>query len=136
MWRCERCGREFAKKNQSHSCGISVENVEMYIAAQPEAIQPILIQVRAAIKEILPDVEERISWQMPTYWKNQNIIHFAAHKNHFGLHVGARAIEAFSESLEAYKTSKGAIQFPYNAPIPIPLIQAIAKWCYETVNPH
>ena len=67
MWHCERCGREFAKINQSHSCGISVEDVEAYIAAQPEAVQPILSQVRAAIKEILPDVEERISRQMPTY---------------------------------------------------------------------
>jgi len=31
---------------------------------------------------------------------------------------------------------KGAVQIPYNKPLPLDLIKDIAKWCYETENHH
>jgi uncharacterized protein YdhG (YjbR/CyaY superfamily) len=68
--------------------------------------------------------------------EKQNIIHFSAHKNHLGLYPGPEAIEHFSEQLVEYKSSKGAVQFPYNKPIPYELIAEIAKWCYKTGNHH
>ena len=40
----------------------------------------------------------------------------------------------FEERLKEYKTSKGAIQFPYNKPLPAELIAEIAKWCNDTGN--
>ena len=56
--------------------------VDEYIEAQPEEIQSVLILVRKTISAALPDAQERFSWQMPTYWKNHNLIHFAAQKKH------------------------------------------------------
>lgn len=35
----------------------------------------------------------------------------------------------FADKLKEYKTSKGAIQFPYDKPLPLELIGEIAKWC-------
>ena len=105
-------------------------------AEQPEDIQPLLNQVRDTLRNALPNAEERISWKMPTYWCKNNIIHFAAFKNHIGLYPGDKAVEHFSEKLTVYKTSKGAIQFPYNKPLPLQLITEIAKWCYDTGNHH
>ncbi len=47
---------------------------------------------------------------------------------------GPEAVEAFSQRLKEYKTSKGTIQLPYSKPVPVELISDIARWCYETGN--
>lgn len=73
---------------------------------------------------------------MPTFWKKQNIIHFAAFKNHIGIYPGAEAVVHFADRLTDYKNSKGAIQFPLQKPLPLDLIAEIAKWCYNTGNHH
>jgi len=124
----------FSKINQRHTCGELPKTVAEYIAAQPEEIQPLLEQVRHAIRAALPGAEERISWRMPTYWQRHNIIHFAAAQKHIGLYPGDKAIEHFQEKLAGYKTSKGAIQFRYDKPLPLQLIAEIAQWCYDTGN--
>jgi uncharacterized protein YdhG (YjbR/CyaY superfamily) len=136
MWQCPKCKREFKNTNQEHFCGETPETIDAYIAAQPESVQPLLKQVRNTLRAVLPEAEERISWRMPTYWRRQNIIHFAAFKKHIGLYPGERAMAHFSERLADYKTSKGAAQFPYDKPLPLPLIAEIAKWCYDIENHH
>lgn len=136
MWQCLKCGREFKKQNQDHFCGEPPKTIDAYIAAQPESVQPLLNQVRDTLCAVLPEAEERISWRMPTYWRKHNIIHFAAFKNHMGLYPGDKAMEHFADRLTEYKTSKGAVQLPYNKPLPLKLIAEIAKWCYETGNHH
>jgi uncharacterized protein YdhG (YjbR/CyaY superfamily) len=112
------------------------QSIDTYIAAQSEDVQPLLNAVRYAIREVLPEAQERISWKMPTFWHKQNIIHFAAYKKHIGIYPGDKAIVHFQDRLKAYKTSKGAVQFPYEKPIPLELIGEIALWCYETGNHH
>jgi uncharacterized protein YdhG (YjbR/CyaY superfamily) len=107
------------------------KTIDEYIASQADSVQPFLNQVRKTIRAVLPEAEERISWRMPTYWKKHNIIHFAAFKNHIGVYPGEKAMEHFAERLAEYKTSKGAVQFPYSKPLPLELIADIAKWSYE-----
>ena len=73
---------------------------------------------------------------MPTYWKDHNIIHFAAQKKHIGLYPGPEAVAYFSEKLDhaGLKYSKGSIQIPYSDELPLDLIAEIAEWCWETGN--
>ena len=134
MWQCPKCNRQFMNKNQNHFCSETVNAIDDYIIGQAEDIQPYLCQIRETLRAALPDAEERISWKMPTYWYKHNIIHFAAHSKHIGLYPGVNAIVYFADKLKGYKTSKGAIQLPYNRPLPLELITEIAKWCYETGN--
>ena len=134
MWKCPKCGRTFKKQGQSHYCGKAPETIEEYIAAQPEEVQPYLTELRNALRAALPEAEERISWSMPTYWKNHNIIHFAEFKNHAGLYPGPEAVLEFAERLTEYRTSKGTIQLPYSRPVPAELVSDIARWCLETGN--
>lgn len=136
MWLCPKCGCKFKNQKQDHICSEPPKTIDTYIAGQSESVQPLLNKVRDAIRAVLPDAQERISWSMPTYWKKQNIIHFAACKKHIGLYPGNKAIENFRDCLTEYKTSKGAVQFPYDKPLPLDLIKEIAKWCYETGNHH
>ena len=129
MWKCPKCGRTFKKSNQGHFCGEAPKTIEEYIQRQPEQTRPYLYRINKTIKSVMPDAVEKISWSMPTYWKNHNLIQFAAFKKHIGLYPGVKAVEAFERKLKEYKTSKGAIQFLYDKPLPLELIGEIAKWC-------
>jgi uncharacterized protein YdhG (YjbR/CyaY superfamily) len=134
MWQCPKCSKEFKNTNQNHYC-VKPETVDDYIAAQPSEIQAILEKVRNTIQNIAPDAKEKISWQMPTYWQGENLIHFSAQKNHLSLHPGALEQIPFPERLAGYKTTKSVIQFPYDKPIDYELIADITRWrisCIET----
>jgi uncharacterized protein YdhG (YjbR/CyaY superfamily) len=107
-------------------------DVDEYIDAQPQSVRQILRRVRETIRAAMPeDAVEKISWQMPTFWRGQNLIHFAAQKNHLGVYPGAKAMEHFAPRLTGYKTSKGAVQFPYRTfgEDRLALISEIAAWC-------
>ena len=136
MWKCPKCGRTFKNENQSHYCGKAPETVGEYILAQDEAIRGHLESVRNVLRASLPDAVEKISWCMPTYWKGQNIIHFAASKKHIGLYPGPEAVTYFAEKLDqaGCKYSKGSIQIPYSDDLPLDLIAEIADWCRKTGN--
>ena len=129
MWKCPKCGRTFKNTNQDHYCGKAPVTNGEYIERQPEEVQPYLQQMNQAIKAAIPDTKEKISWSMPTYWKKHNLIQFAAFKKHIGLYPGPEAVAVFADRLTEYKTSKGAIQFPYSEPLPLELIAEITKWC-------
>lgn len=128
-WICPKCGREFSRTGQPHFCG-KPQTVDEYIASQDEKLQPRLKEVRAILREALPDAEERMSWSMPTYWKGRNLIHFAASKKHLGIYPGGEATTVFAEELRQYDVSKGTIRIPYEQPLPEQLIRKIAVWCY------
>ena len=104
--------------------------VDEYIAAQPENRQPILTAVRETIKDALPDAQEKISYQMPTFWHRHNLIHFAAIKNHLGIYPGDGGVNAFKQEIEqrGLKYSKGTIQFSFDK-VDLELIGRIAQWC-------
>lgn len=90
MWTCPRCKKQLSKEDQQHFC-VKPESIDAYIAMQDDTVRPRLETVRIAIREAIPHAEERISWSMPTFWKGQNIIHFAAAKKHIGLYPGGRS---------------------------------------------
>lgn len=128
-WKCPNCGRVFSRKDQSHYCG-KPKTVDEYIASQEEDVRSKLEEVRAIIREAIPDAEERISWSMPTYWKGRNLIHFAASKKHIGIYPGGEATTVFAEELAEIDVSKGTIRLPFDRELPAELIAKIAKWCY------
>lgn len=102
--------------------------MDAYIAQYPPEIQEKLNELRKVIQESAPEATEKISWQMPTFYLHGNLIHFAVQKAHIGIYPGASGIERFAEELSAYKTSKGAAQFPFNKPIPFDLVRQIVAF--------
>jgi uncharacterized protein YdhG (YjbR/CyaY superfamily) len=104
-------------------------SIDEYIATFPDQVQRILVELRTAIKAAAPEAEEKISYQMPTFVLNgSNLIHFAAFKNHIGFYPTPSGIEAFKDELSVYKSSKGAVQFPIDQPMPFELITKIVKY--------
>ena len=99
------------------------ENIDAYIAEFDQEVQRKLKEIRRVIAEAAPKATEKISYQMPTFWLNGNLVHFAAFKNHIGFYPTPKAIEDFAEELSKYKTAKGSIQFPINEEPPYELIR-------------
>lgn len=108
--------------------GSKPETIDDYISQFPSGIQEILQKLRLVIKEAAPDAEERMSWQMPTFYLNGNLVHFAAQKNHVGFYPAPSGIEAFKDQLSGYKGAKGSVQFPYANPVPYELVKEIVKF--------
>lgn len=106
---------------------IQARNIDEYISAFPTEVQELLHQVRDAVRKAAPKAQETISYFMPTFKFNGTLVHFAGYKNHIGFYPGPSGIDAFRNELSKYKTSKGAVQFPLDQPLPLPLISKIVK---------
>ena len=111
---------------ESHKTGFN--SIDEYIATFPADIQKLLQEVRTTIKAAAPEAEEKISYQMPTFFLNGNLVHFAAFKNHIGFYPAPTGMEAFAQDLAQYKGAKGSVQFPLNKPMPLDLITRIVKY--------
>ena len=98
--------------------------VDEYIAQYPRQVQEILIKIRAVVKEIAPDAEEKISYQMPGYFLNGGLVWFSANKRHIGLYPRTAGMEGL---VAAYKGTKGSVHFPLDQPIPYDLIGSIVR---------
>jgi len=133
MWKCPKCKREFKNINQDHYCS-KIETIDQYISEQSEEVQSILNKVRDTIRAAAPEATEKISWQMPTFWQNENLIHFAAFKKHISIFPGGEATTVFADKLTEYKTAKGTIQLPLSKPIPYDLIEEITHWRVAVVK--
>ena len=107
---------------------IKFNTIDEYIAHFPPNIQQILEELRANIKQSAPQAKEVISYNMPAYKQYGVLVWFAAYKSHIGFYPSASPIVVFKSELLHYKTSKGAIQFPINSPLPTKLIQDIVAY--------
>jgi uncharacterized protein YdhG (YjbR/CyaY superfamily) len=104
------------------------KDINEYINNFPNEVQEKLQEIRKFIHNCVPEAKEAISWGMPTFKLNGNLIHFAAFKKHIGLYPGASPIIEFKKELANYKTSKGAIQLPLDKPTPFDLIKKIVEF--------
>jgi uncharacterized protein YdhG (YjbR/CyaY superfamily) len=101
------------------------KTINEYIQTFPVEIQIILGKLRQTIRKAAPEALEAISYQMPAFKLNGNMVYFAAFKKHIGFFPTPSGVEAFKKELASYVTSKGTIQFPLNKPIPYDLVEKI-----------
>src|SRR5665647_153219 len=104
------------------------KTIDEYIAAFPKNIQSILEEMRQTIRNSAPKAEEAISYQMPTFKLNGNLVYFAAFKKHIGFYPTSSGVEAFKRELAPYEVSKGTIRFPLDRPLPLKLVSRIVKF--------
>jgi len=103
-------------------------SIDEYIAQFPEDVQKKLKELRKVIKASAPDAEERISYQMPAFKSNGNLVYFAAYEKHIGFYPTSSGIKAFEHELSVYEVSKGTVRFPIDKPLPMELISKIVKF--------
>jgi len=108
--------------------GTKFKTVEEYFSTLPPDVRDILEDLRKTIKQAAPKAEEEISYNMPAIRQGKVLVYYAAHKGHIGFYPTSSPMVAFKDELAAFKTSKGAIQFPIDKPIPKKLVKDIVKY--------
>ena len=103
-------------------------DIDDYIARHSKEDQRLLRQMRATIRKAAPEAAEKISYGIPTFHLNRNLVHFAAFPHHIGFYPTSSGIAAFKQQLEPYKWSKGAVQFPKDEPLPLALVTKIVQF--------
>ena len=106
------------------------KSVDEYLGSQPEAARAVLEHVRRTIRKAVPEAQEVISYQIPAYkLRGRTVLYFAGWKEHYSLYpAGPQLVEAFKDELAPYEVSKGTIRFPLSQPVPVELIERLAKF--------
>ncbi len=102
------------------------KSVDAYLKAAPDAARPKLAQLRKLMKSAMPRAEEGIGYGMPSYKQDGARLYFAAFKTHIGFFPGA-IVQDFKHELAGYKTSKGTVQLPLDAPLPMALLKKLIR---------
>ncbi|HMR93044.1 MAG TPA: DUF1801 domain-containing protein [Chitinophagaceae bacterium] len=116
------------KKRPSPYGPVKFETIDQYHAHFPANVQQALDSIRKAIRQAAPKATEVISYNMPAFKQNKNLVYYAANKAHIGFYPTPSPIKAFKEDLEKYHTSKGAIQFPLDRPMPLALVKKMVRF--------
>lgn len=111
-----------------------MESIDQYIQQFPDDIREKLTKLRNVILKAAPEATEKISYKMPAFHWKENLIYFAAYKNHIGIYPTSKPIVHFKEELKNYKSSKGAFQIPLNQEIPKDLIEKIVTFRIESIK--
>ena len=104
------------------------KNIDEYLDRFPKEVQQLLEKMRGTIRHAAPTAKEAISYGIPTFKLNGNLVHFAAFKSHIGFYPTPSAITAFKKELSAYKGAKGSVQFPFDRPLPLRLVTRMVKF--------
>lgn len=111
-----------------------ITSIDHYFSAFEGIQLEKLMQIRTLLKVILPNAKECISYGIPTFKQEKNIVHFAAFNNHIGFYPGAKAVEIFKDELTNFKTSKGTIQFNLHDDLPTELIKKITLFNLNLIS--
>ena len=98
-------------------------DVDAYIASAPEAVQPMLRELRALIKAAAPEASERISYGMPDYEDHGPVANFAGYKNHVGLYGVIHEDSVIDDEAKQYLENRSTLRFPAGRPLPAALIK-------------
>ena len=109
----------------------TARSIDEYIAEFPPGTRKVLEGLRALIKATAPGATEKISYAIPTFHLNGNLVHFAGYEKHIGFYPGASGIQAFTDDLKPYKSAKGSVQFPLDQPLPTDLIRRMVEFRVE-----
>lgn len=109
----------------------AIKTTDEYIAGFPKEVQLVLQKMRAIIKKAAPKATETISYGIPTFVLDGNLVHFGGYKNHIGFYPAPNGIEAFKKELSKYEGSKGTVKFALDKPLPSGLITQIVKYRIE-----
>ena len=104
------------------------KTIDEYSGTFPPEVQKILQEMRTVIRSAAPQAQEKISYGIPTFFLEGNLVHFAGYKKHIGFYPAPSGITAFSEQLSVYESAKGSVKFPLDKPMPWDLVREITAF--------
>jgi uncharacterized protein YdhG (YjbR/CyaY superfamily) len=104
--------------------------IDDYLAAVPPDQRAALEGIRKTIRAAVPRAEECISYGVPALRVDGKVlVGFGAAARHCTFFPMSGTITAaHAAELSKYETSKGAIRFPAEHPLPASLVRKIVRW--------
>jgi uncharacterized protein YdhG (YjbR/CyaY superfamily) len=104
--------------------------IDEYLAGLPRGQRVALEGIRKAVRAAVPGGEECISYGVPAFRVGGKVlVGFGAASRHCTFYPMSGTITAAHEAeLAAYETSKGAIRFPAERPLPRTLVRKLVEW--------
>ena len=110
------------------------KDIDTYIADFPAETADRMMQLLCLIKEIAPEAEEVISYNMPAFkWRKKILVYFAGYKSHIGFYPMPDTLKHFAPQIQQYKHAKGSVQFPLNKPMPLDLIAEMLRFRWSAM---
>ncbi|GAA1318917.1 iron chaperone [Leucobacter albus] len=104
------------------------KTVEEYLARLDPSYRAELERIRALVKELVPGLEETVSYGMPTLkHRGRALVYFTASKKHLSFYPSSWAIAELRERLSGYKTTEHAIQFTPETALATDLIEDLVR---------
>ncbi len=105
-----------------------IKTIDEYLAALSDDKRAALEKLRKTIKAAAPKAEECISYGVPAFRQDGNLVAFGATANHCAFYpMSSSTVEAHEDELRNYDTSKGTIRFPADKPLPTALVRKMVK---------
>jgi uncharacterized protein YdhG (YjbR/CyaY superfamily) len=105
------------------------KTIDGYLAGLSDDMRAALQKLRKTIRSIVPKAEECITYGVAAFrLDGKPIAGFGAGANHCAFYpMSGRTVESLKEELKGYDTSKGAIRFPADKPLPGALVRKLIK---------
>jgi|SRR5436305_8942043 len=108
---------------------MATDEVDAYLLALDGPKRDTLEKLRATILDIVPEAEQVISYRVPAFRLDGQIVAgFAAFKNHLSyLPFSGSVLGQFADELEGYTMTKGSLHFPVDRPLPTALVRKLVS---------
>lgn len=101
-----------------------------YLAAQPEAVQPVLREILSRVQALIPAARPCIGYQMPAFragpGQGRVFFYAAAYRRHIGVYPPVTDDAALVAELAPWRNEKGNLAFPLSQPLPLDVIDRVA----------
>ncbi len=103
-------------------------SVEDYLDSLAPDVRSAVEEVRAIVREAVPDGEETISYNIPTIRRDgRAVVHFAGWKKHVSIYPVPEADGDLARELAPYAGAKGTLKLPLDQPLPRELVARVAR---------
>lgn len=112
--------------------------VDAYLAALDQPKRDTLERLRRTILQVVPEAEQCIAYGAPAFKVGgKAVAGFAAFKHHLSyLPHSSTVLSALEGELAGYTTSKGALQFPVDSPLPETLVRNLIETRQREIGGH
>jgi uncharacterized protein YdhG (YjbR/CyaY superfamily) len=103
------------------------KTIDDYLRQVPPDYRAALQRLRNIIRSAAPDLEESISYGLPTFRQGRMRLHFAAFKDHCSFYGWARVRQGFADEMKPFESGKGTLRFTPDRPLPSRLVTRMVK---------
>lgn len=103
-------------------------SIDAYIHVLPDGVSSIFSALCQTIRTLVPEAEEAIKYDMPSWhMRGTPIIYAAAWKHHIGLYPVHRGDADFEAAVGPYRDKNDTVKFLYSKPMPFDVVERIVR---------